>query len=139
MSNAARDTATPADEQVETAPTAGEATPAKKTYCSFCLKSHQNVKVLIAGPAGVYICDECVALCNDIIDRRPRVGSKFPPADALSTESLLEYLRPVEDTILGKGDQLQSLVDILRSREVSWAHIGNALGISRQSAWERFT
>lgn len=35
-------------------------------YCSFCGKSQQEVKKLIAGPS-VYICDECVALCNEII------------------------------------------------------------------------
>jgi len=35
-------------------------------YCSFCGKSQQEVRKLIAGPA-VYICDECVGLCNDII------------------------------------------------------------------------
>lgn len=35
--------------------------------CSFCGKSHKAVKKLIAGPA-VYICDECIRLCHDIID-----------------------------------------------------------------------
>ncbi len=41
--------------------------PAEKTlYCSFCGKSQNEVKKLIAGPS-VYICDECIDLCNDII------------------------------------------------------------------------
>ncbi len=34
--------------------------------CSFCCKSQKEVKKLIAGPT-VYICDECIGLCNDII------------------------------------------------------------------------
>lgn len=38
----------------------------KVLYCSFCGKSQHEVKKLIAGPS-VYICDECVELCNDII------------------------------------------------------------------------
>ena len=43
-----------------------------KTYdshlkCSFCGKSQEQVRKLIAGP-GVYICDECVDLCNEILD-----------------------------------------------------------------------
>ena len=38
----------------------------KKLYCSFCGKNQSEVKKLIAGPS-VYICDECVSLCNDII------------------------------------------------------------------------
>ena len=35
-------------------------------YCSFCGKSQHEVRKLIAGPT-VFICDECVELCNDII------------------------------------------------------------------------
>src|SRR5690625_5683650 len=38
----------------------------KILYCSFCGKSQHEVRKLIAGPS-VYICDECVDLCNDII------------------------------------------------------------------------
>jgi ATP-dependent Clp protease ATP-binding subunit ClpX len=38
----------------------------KLLYCSFCAKSQQEVKKLIAGPS-VFVCDECVELCNDII------------------------------------------------------------------------
>ncbi len=35
--------------------------------CSFCGKPQEQVRRLIAGPGGVYICDECIALCNGII------------------------------------------------------------------------
>jgi biotin operon repressor len=56
----------------------------------------------------------------------------------LPTERLLERLEAIEDTVQGKGNQLQQAVDLLRSRQVSWAVIGAALGISRQAAWERF-
>ena len=38
----------------------------KLLYCSFCGKSQNEVRKLIAGPS-VFICDECVDLCNDII------------------------------------------------------------------------
>src|SRR5438552_1895938 len=51
------------------APAAGDAPAPQKTtlYCSFCRKSQHDVRCLIAGPT-VYICDECVALCDDIVD-----------------------------------------------------------------------
>jgi hypothetical protein len=39
--------------------------------CSFCGKRQDQVKKLIAGPKGVYICDECVALCTEIIANPP--------------------------------------------------------------------
>ena len=35
--------------------------------CSFCNKPQSQVRKLIAGPNGAYICDECIALCEDII------------------------------------------------------------------------
>ena len=41
----------------------------RNTYrCSFCSKSQDQVERLIAGPNHVYICDECVALCQEIIE-----------------------------------------------------------------------
>jgi ATP-dependent Clp protease ATP-binding subunit ClpX len=96
------------------------------------------VKKLIAGHSSIYICDECVDLCNQYIaDKPPKLSS--PPADELPTERLLQRLQPIDDTIQGKGNQLQWVVDVLRQREVSWAQIGAALGVSRQSAWERFS
>ena len=55
----------------------------KLLYCSFCGKSQQEVRKLIAGPS-VFICDECVDLCNDIIredvqkDGDKEVGDKLP-------------------------------------------------------------
>ena len=38
----------------------------KTLYCSFCGKSQHEVKKLIAGPS-VFICDECIGLCNEIV------------------------------------------------------------------------
>jgi hypothetical protein len=117
---------------------AGAVPPAKTLYCSFCFKSQYEVRKLIAGPHGIFICDECVALCDEIIADRPLEVTKISPQE-LPTERLLERLGAIEDTVQGKGNQLQEVVELLRSREVSWAQIGSALGISRQSAWERFS
>ena len=54
----------------------------KVLYCSFCGKSQHEVKKLIAGPS-VFICDECIELCNDIIreeleERAERTRDKLP-------------------------------------------------------------
>lgn len=59
--------------------------------------------------------------------------------DDLPTLRLLERRQAIEETVQGRARQLQWVVDYLRSREVSWALIGAALGVSGQSAWERFT
>jgi ATP-dependent Clp protease ATP-binding subunit ClpX len=117
----------------------GRSARKKTVYCSFCFKSQHQVKMLIAGPAAIFICSECVDVCNECVAGRFPDRSKYPSAEELPTERLLERLQPIEETLQGKGSQLQWVVDLLRSREVSWAQIGAALGISRQSAWERFT
>ena len=50
--------------------------------CSFCNKTQDQVKKLIAGPAGVYICDECVDICADIIGKLiPIIKTKYPKDD----------------------------------------------------------
>jgi len=108
-------------------------------YCSFCFKSQHDVKKLMAGPGGIFICDECVGLCNEYIAGRNPKQPEYSPLETLQTDWLLALLRPLETTVRGKGSQLQWLVDTLRSRKVSWARIGKALSISRQSAWERFS
>jgi ATP-dependent Clp protease ATP-binding subunit ClpX len=62
--------------------TRGRNEDGKLLYCSFCGKSQHEVRKLIAGPS-VFICDECVELCNDIIreeleDHTEKSGSKLP-------------------------------------------------------------
>ena len=48
----------------------------EQLLCSFCGKSQRQVKKLIAGP-GVYICDECIDLCNEIIDEELTIQPSF--------------------------------------------------------------
>jgi hypothetical protein len=113
--------------------------PTGPWYCSFCLKSQHEVAKLIAGPARVSICDACVGLCNEWIAGRKPDASKFPPPEKMPTERLLAQLPAIESHYRGQGAQLEWAVDQLRARKVSWAAIGEKLGVSRQAAWERFS
>ena len=62
----------------------------KALYCSFCGKSQHEVKKLIAGPS-VFICDECIDLCNDIIrDELPGLESVKAASDDLPTPADLK-------------------------------------------------
>jgi ATP-dependent Clp protease ATP-binding subunit ClpX len=111
-------------------------------YCSFCGKSQHAVEKLIAGPA-VFICNECVAECNKWIDAppdatRPKTQS-IQDLDSFSNDRLLLWLKTEAALYEHTGSGLQKTVDVLRGREVSWAIIGEALGISRQAAWDRFS
>src|SRR5438132_4054251 len=55
------------------------ARPTNLTLCSFCGKSHAEVKKLIAGP-GVYICDNCIVLCKNVLDKEMAPEVKKPVA-----------------------------------------------------------
>jgi hypothetical protein len=57
----------------------------------------------------------------------------------MTDAQLLACLAPANASLEGVRTVLQAQVDTLRKREVSWADIGKALGISRQAAWERFS
>lgn len=109
------------------------------TRCSFCGKPSQEVTRLIAGP-GVYICNECVVLCTEILEQ----PSTTQPAthnwtESLDDEQLLGHLGNVAKAGTQVEESLQFLVESLRRRRVTWARIGDALGMTRQSAWERFS
>ncbi|MEO1422124.1 MAG: ClpX C4-type zinc finger protein [Pseudomonadota bacterium] len=109
--------------------------------CSFCGKDQTQVERLISGPS-VYICDECVAVCNrtlavtDALEDRPVQDHAWAE---ITDEDLLHSLKPTEMQVERARDALQARIDALRGREVSWAAIGAALDISRQAAWERFS
>jgi hypothetical protein len=110
--------------------------------CSFCAKTNTEVARLIAGP-GVYICDECVGLCNEILeaaeDAGPEPPARLPEWGSLTDEQMLDHVPRIAGTAGQVEASLRSWVGELRSRGVTWTRIGGALGMTRQSAWERFS
>jgi ATP-dependent Clp protease ATP-binding subunit ClpX len=98
---------------------------------------------VIAGP-GVYICNQCVDLCHDILgeERRKPAASKTQLAawdESMTDEQILDLLPRIAAVGTQTEASLQRLVSILRERRITWARIGAALQITRQSAWERFS
>jgi ATP-dependent Clp protease ATP-binding subunit ClpX len=65
----------------------------KMTFCSFCGKSQSEVRKMIAGPAGVYICDSCVDVCKTIIDRELRDSR---PSKAAGAGKRFKLVKPAE-------------------------------------------
>jgi ATP-dependent Clp protease ATP-binding subunit ClpX len=59
--------------------------------CSFCGKSQKQVKKLIAGP-GVYICDECIELCNEIIEEELSDIEEVSFAELPKPHEIYEFL-----------------------------------------------
>jgi len=56
------------DERTISVAAQNEPAPPKTLYCSFCGKSQHEVRKLIAGPPPVFICDECVDICTDVVE-----------------------------------------------------------------------
>lgn len=74
-----------------------------KVRCSFCNKTQDQVRKLIAGPSGIYICDECIDLCSEIIEEEYE-------EEEIEEEIDINLLKPVEikefldDYVIGQED-----------------------------------
>ena len=79
----------------------------KAAHCSFCNKSHKEVKRLISGP-DAYICDECITLCDDILQEDAGAD------DAMSTEGIKSYSphelhKKLNEYVIGQDTAKKSL------------------------------
>jgi ATP-dependent Clp protease ATP-binding subunit ClpX len=77
----------------------------EQLLCSFCGKSQRQVKKLIAGP-GVYICDECIDLCNEIIDEELTVPPSF---DLDNLPKPREIYSVLDEYVVGQDEAKRSL------------------------------
>tara|TARA_B110000116_G_C16774883_1_gene555235 strand:- start:82 stop:1356 length:1275 start_codon:yes stop_codon:yes gene_type:complete len=71
----------------------------KLLYCSFCGKSQHEVRKLIAGPS-VFVCDECVELCNDII--REEISEISPKESKEALPSPMEIRESLDEYVIGQ-------------------------------------
>ena len=74
-----------------------------KVRCSFCNKTQDQVRKLIAGPAGVYICDECVDICSDIIEEE---YEEEPETEDMEINLLkpVEIKKFLDDYVIGQDE-----------------------------------
>jgi ATP-dependent Clp protease ATP-binding subunit ClpX len=77
----------------------------EQLLCSFCGKSQRQVKKLIAGP-GVYICDECIDLCNEIIDEELTVPAAF---DLENLPKPREIYKVLDEYVVGQEASKRTL------------------------------
>lgn len=107
--------------------------------CSFCGEPGSRSLQLVGG-LGAQICATCVddfhAILHDPAATAARKG-KFP-WDTMSDAELLATLPQIMASAEQNNAFAHEWVDLLRGRNISWAEIGRALGVSRQAAWERF-
>ncbi len=76
--------------------------------CSFCGKSQRSAKKLISGPNGIYICDECISICSDIID--DELGDDEDEVTTASAVGDINLLKPkqikefLDDYVIGQDE-----------------------------------
>lgn len=82
----------------------------EKVRCSFCNKTEDQVKKLIAGPGGVYICDECIDICSEIMEEE--LEEEFEEEEEAGTINLLkpaEIKNFLDEYVIGQEDAKKTL------------------------------
>lgn len=108
-------------------------------HCSFCGIVGTS-ETRFAGGLGAMMCMDCLETYYEHSRSSDAVASvSTPPWHTMSDTEMLSTL----PLIAANADQVNKFmgdwIGLLRERNLSWAAIGKAMGISRQAAWERFT
>ncbi|MFF9143302.1 hypothetical protein ACF1BN_00370 [Streptomyces sp. NPDC014861] len=116
------------------------ARPPGPALCTFCGKPAPEAAEP-GGEPGLRVCDQCAALARRIVDETLGApdGERARIWAAMTDEDLLGHLPRVAHHIDRAEADLRLWVRELRRRGVTWSRIGQTLGITRQSAWERFS
>jgi len=95
--------------------------------------------MLFAGGLGAMICEKCVDHFHEMFASAPKTRSAMAaPWDEMSDTEILSNLPLIAQTADQVDEFLVEWVELARSRKISWAEIGRAMGVSRQAVWERF-
>lgn len=110
--------------------------------CSHCLLPRATVGPLLHSPLAT-ICQGCAQRAVERFEVEGVTGGEDPRRlepqwQSVDDATLLRRIVDIADARDGVEDHLAEWVGRLRDRGVSWARIGAALGMTRQSAWERF-
>ncbi|MCH2357864.1 MAG: ATP-dependent Clp protease ATP-binding subunit ClpX, partial [Pseudomonadales bacterium] len=95
----------------------------KLLYCSFCGKSQHEVRKLIAGPS-VFVCDECVDLCNDIIREETKAGLTGKKEGDVPTPA--EICATLADYVIGQDRAKRVLSVAVHNHYKRLKHAGKA-------------
>ncbi|WP_394917909.1 ATP-dependent Clp protease ATP-binding subunit ClpX [uncultured Robinsoniella sp.] len=80
-----------------------------KVRCSFCNKSEDQVRKLIAGPSGVYICDECIEICSEIIEEELEDDFGMDNGDEINLMKPEEIKSFLDEYVIGQDDAKKAL------------------------------
>ena len=100
--------------------------------CSFCNKTQAQVRKLIAGPNGTYICDECIAICSEIIEEELDYSERevFDDINLLTPEEMKTFL---DDYVIGQ-DEAKKVLSVAVYNHYKRIMAGQDLGVELQKS-----
>lgn len=100
--------------------------------CSFCNKTQAQVRKLIAGPNGTYICDECIGICSEIIEEELDYndGGAFDDINLLTPEEIKRFL---DDYVIGQ-DEAKKVLSVAVYNHYKRIMAGQDLGVELQKS-----
>ena len=82
--------------------------------CSFCHKTQDQVHKLIAGPDGVYICDECVDICAEIIEEENEEEPQEEDPKQINLLKPVQIKEFLDDYVIGQEEAINAIADAVR-------------------------
>ena len=112
----------------------GTSTTKKNAFCSFCRKSYRDVGPLVEGPGDVYICGECIDLCQSILDQEQRRrGSTKPLFNRIPTPR--ELVAHLDQYVIGQHQTKKTLSVAVHNhyKRLSLGHEGSEVEIEKSN------
>ena len=81
----------------------------RKVRCSFCNKSEDQVRKLVAGPDGVYICDECIEICAEIVEEEMEDGYELENEYGINLIKPRDIKNFLDDYVIGQDEAKKAL------------------------------
>lgn len=104
--------------------------------CSFCGRTREECGKLVLG-AGIAICLECAQNAM-ALHKTTQTHAAAEPWRDMNVDEVLDLLPKISAVAAQVESRLTAWVNVARSKGASWARVGESLGMTRQSAWERF-
>ena len=115
---------------------AGRINQEDKVRCSFCGKSQEQVNKLIAGPNGAYICDECIGICNEILDEEIYDGDDSETGGLMNEINLLkpEEMKAFLDEYVIGQDEAKKVLSVAVYNHYKRILAGSELDVELQKS-----